>query len=473
MLRTHSTKLTRSLLTGLLLCSASVAGVARQESTHAAARITLTFYDGGLYSTYATPALKAVVTAYTKSHPNVTIKLIPYNGNYVTDISTALAGGTAADIVVPTAIQQIWTDVAKGYWLDLTSYYSKPDPYLPNHESLQQALLPSALKALRFYDGKFYALTTTSVDGAFFYNKTVFAKAGISTPPTTWAAFIKDLSALKSAGYVPFEAQLADTAYDEALPDLLPAIEAQVMGKTIKQLDLNHDGVVDVRELALGIKNHIYSATNPEYQEALKLYASLYPYMERGAAGVSLSAAQTYFGHGRAGLYYDGLWVASAFDNMKPPVDYGAFALPQVTSASSKFAYPGVHGTGIFGPGTAIAFSIPTTTAKRGHLAQAIDFIEYLMSYQNTQVLTQSSASTSLLKGAHNDPKYALYSAISAHLSPFADAEETFPPQWSVLRQQLLVDYLTSQKNWSDMLTAMQKSMDSAAAQVLASYHLQ
>ncbi|HZS88211.1 MAG TPA: extracellular solute-binding protein [Chloroflexota bacterium] len=474
MRRSVPSAISRYALASIVLAGVTIAGGLQHAPGRAAAAapVTLTFYDGGLYSTYADNDLKAIVSQYQKLHSNVTIKFIPYNGNYVTDISTALAGGTAADIVVPTAMQQIWTDVAKGYWEDLTPYYNQPDPYLPEHESLAKALLPSALSSMRFYDGKYYVLGTTSVDGAFFYNKRIFAKAGIKNTPATWDQFIADLKAIKAAGYIPIEGPLADTAYDEPMPVLLTAIEAQVMGKTIKQLDLNHDGTVDVRELALGMEKHVYSASNPEFQEALHLYASLVPYMERGATGVSEQAARNIFSAGRAAILYDGLWVGSGFDTAKPPVDWGAFPVPRVTSASSKFAYPGTHGTGVYGPGTAIAFAIPVTTVKHGHLSQVLDFLYYLMSYKNTDILTKSSASTSLLKGAHNDPRYQVFSEISAHLSPFAGAEETFPPQWAVLRQQVFIDYLTGQKSWNDMLTAMQKSMDTNAAVVLKTYHL-
>jgi raffinose/stachyose/melibiose transport system substrate-binding protein len=473
MQRSMPRTLGRCLLAGGLMLGIGAGSTHQASSTAHAASTTLTFYDGDLYSTNATPQLKAIVAGYSKLHPDVTIKLIPYNNNYYTDISTALAGGTIADVVIPTAMQQIWTDASKGYWQDLTPYYSKPDPYLPNHESLISALLPSAAQALRFYDGKYYVLATTSVDAAFFYNKTIFAKAGIKSPPATWDQLISDFKAIKAAGYVPFEAALGDTAYDEPMPDLLAAIEAQVMGKTLKQLDTNHDGIVDLRELALGIKSHVYSTSNAEVQEALKLYASLYPYMQRGAAGVSdTQVTRREFAHGRAGVVYDGLWVASGFDTAKPKPDYGTFALPQVTAASSKFAYPGTHGTGIYGAGTAIAFAVPTSTVKHGHLAQAIDFIEYLMSYNATQVLTVSSSSTSLLKGAHNDPAYTLFSNISAHPSPLASSEQTFPPNWSIARQQLLVGYLTGQKSWNDMLTAMQKGLDTAASAVISTFHL-
>ena len=138
----------------------------------------------------------------------MTIKFIPYNGNYVTDISTALAGGTAADMVVPTAMQQIWTDVAKGYWEDLTPYVRpSPIPICPTINRSPPALLPSALRPCATTTASSTCWPATAVDGAFYYNKAIFAKAGIKAA-ATWDQFIADLKAIKAAGYVPFEVPL-------------------------------------------------------------------------------------------------------------------------------------------------------------------------------------------------------------------------------------------------------------------------
>lgn len=435
----------------------------------AAAKVTLTFYDGGLYTG---TAMHAVAMNYQKLHPNVTVKIIPYSGNYVTDISTALAGGTAADVVVPTAMQQVWQGVPKGYWEDLTRFVHQPDPYLPHHESLATALDPGVLKTQTFYDGKLYALSTTAVDCAFFYNKQMFASAGIKGAPTTWAQFMADLKKLKAAGYIPLELPLGDTAYSEPMLTLLTPIESQVMGSTIKKLDRNHDGVVDIRELALGLKDHALTAGNPEFQEALKLYAQLYPYMERGAAGVNDANAQKGFITGRGAIYFGGLWAVSAIDSGHPTFKYGFFPVPQVTKASSKFAYAGFHGTGVWGSTGAIAYAVPTTTAKRGHLALALDFMYYLMSYHNTDAADKATGEFGVLKDMHNDPRFTVFEDIGAHLSPLAFSEETFPPQYTVLRQQLLIDYLTGQKSWNDVISAMQGDIDSNASQVLTTYHL-
>jgi len=310
------------------------------------------------------------------------------------------------------------------------------------------------------------------VDQAFYYNKTIFAKVGITGTPATWDQLLADLGKIKAAGYIPIEMQLGDTLYGDAMGTLLSVLEAQVMGTTIKKLDLNHNGIVDIRELALGIKNHVMSVSNPEFQEALKLYSQLYPYVERGAAGVNLQSGERGFVRGRAALYYDGLWDAGSIDSGHPAFQYGFFPLPQVTAASSHFAYPGMHGTGVYGPTGAVTFAIPNTTVKRGHLALAIDFIQYLTSVQNTDILDKTIVGLSILKGGHNDPKFSVFTDISTHAAPMASAELTLPPSFATSRQQLLVAYLTGQKSWDSMLTAMQRNIANAGALVLTSYHL-
>ena len=65
-----------------------------------------------------------------------------------------------------------------------------------------------------FYPGSFASLTDTKghVDAipqerdsiGIFYNKSLFAKAGISSFPSTWAAFLQDCAKLKASGSIPF-----------------------------------------------------------------------------------------------------------------------------------------------------------------------------------------------------------------------------------------------------------------------------
>lgn len=61
---------------------------------------------------------------------------------------------------------------------------------------------PVALEAYTI-DGKLYAIPFDQGVVGFWYNKDLFAQAGITTPPTTWAEFTEDVQILKDAGITP------------------------------------------------------------------------------------------------------------------------------------------------------------------------------------------------------------------------------------------------------------------------------
>ncbi len=61
---------------------------------------------------------------------------------------------------------------------------------------------PIALEAYTI-DGKLYAIPFDQGVVGFWYNKDLFAEAGITTPPTTWTEFTEDVQTLKDAGITP------------------------------------------------------------------------------------------------------------------------------------------------------------------------------------------------------------------------------------------------------------------------------
>ena len=61
---------------------------------------------------------------------------------------------------------------------------------------------PVALEAYTI-DGKLYAIPFDQGVVGFWYNKDLFAEAGITTPPTTWTEFTEDVQTLKDAGITP------------------------------------------------------------------------------------------------------------------------------------------------------------------------------------------------------------------------------------------------------------------------------
>ncbi|GAB2479737.1 type 2 periplasmic-binding domain-containing protein [Jatrophihabitans fulvus] len=65
--------------------------------------------------------------------------------------------------------------------------------------SVQNDLIP-AFKTSGTYNGQVYGFPDLSSARALFYNKTLFKKAGITTPPKTWAEFEADAKKIKALG---------------------------------------------------------------------------------------------------------------------------------------------------------------------------------------------------------------------------------------------------------------------------------
>jgi ABC-type glycerol-3-phosphate transport system substrate-binding protein len=471
MSRTSSAVLARLALVALLTIGV-LAGPSITPVRHAAAAspMTLTFYEYNIYQ--ADPRTKAVVKQYEQLHPGVTVKYAPFSTNVVVDLSSALQGGTAADVIIPTVMQQVWNDVPKGYYTDLTTYLTKqPDPYTPGHVPAADTILPGALKQERFLDGKLWCLSGATVDSAFFYNMDIFNKLHL-TPPQTWAQLIAMLPVIKKAGYVPFQYALGDSVYGDAPPGLFMALENMTMDRHILAMDTNHDGIVDLRELVAGIHKGLYSAHNGDMQEVFKLMKGLYPYMEPGAAGFNFTQDQAAFARGRAAMNYTGIFYSIVLDNAHVPFKYGYFLVPQVTSASSSYATPGIKGTGTLGPNGSIPYCIPTTTVQHHHLAQAVDFIQYLLDRHNIDVVDAANTNLSVVKGGQNPSRFQVFEEASTHPARTFVAELTLPTSFETGRAQLLQAYLTGQQSLSQVSDALQKLIVSAADEATRKYHL-
>ncbi len=121
---------------------------------------------------------KKQAAAFEKLYPKIKIKiqLIPAQ-SYDQKIATEIAGGNApdvfgtGDVVIPSLVK-------KNYTLDLLPYM-KADGYDTS------ALLPQVLEGLT-YDGKVVGLTDNWDTQVMYYNKDMFAKAGVAEPTNDW-----------------------------------------------------------------------------------------------------------------------------------------------------------------------------------------------------------------------------------------------------------------------------------------------
>ena len=145
-----------------------------------------------------------IVSAFEKAHPDIKVNV------------TSIAW-TNFDQQVQTMIQnKQYPDITEG---DYFSNYAQDGLLYPASDVLSDPgnLLP-AFKAQGTYNGTQYGMPFTTSSRTLFYNKKLFAQAGISSAPQTWADVEADAAKIKAQGDIGFGLPLgAEEAQAESL----------------------------------------------------------------------------------------------------------------------------------------------------------------------------------------------------------------------------------------------------------------
>ncbi|HEY3870260.1 MAG TPA: extracellular solute-binding protein [Actinocrinis sp.] len=179
------------------------------------------------------------------------------------------------------------------------------------------------------YKGKVYIPPTNSqIIPMVFYNKKLFAQAGISTLPKTWAQFMDDCAKLKGDGITPIELGGGDS-FAAAMP-MTGALSVDVLGKDPNWLQQRYAGKVHF--------------TDPDVETAVGKYVTMVQdgYFEQGALSVSYADSITDFLKGDAAMYMMGSWFlgsipkagADNFGSFLTPSDSGSAVVPYAVGGS-------------------------------------------------------------------------------------------------------------------------------------------
>ena len=190
---------------------AAVAGCGSSGSSSASSngKVTLTFF-GADYGTgpsnSTTKYWDAIATAFHQAHPNITVNVQTVNW---TDFPTKSA----------TLIQnKQYPDIMEGNpappYAQSGLIYPVSDVLSP---SVASNLIPKFLKDGQ-YQGVNYGIPFTTSTRAMYYNKKIFAAAGISAPPKTWADLQADAAKIKAKGDIGYGMPLGS---EEAQAELL------------------------------------------------------------------------------------------------------------------------------------------------------------------------------------------------------------------------------------------------------------
>lgn len=137
---------------------------------------------------------------YQAAHPGVTIKINVQNDpDFKTALDARMQAGDPPDIFQTWGGGVLANQVKAGMVTDITAATSD---WIGN-------LTPATTTAMQI-DGKQYAIPYDAGLVGFWYNKALFAAAGISAAPATWSELLTDVKALKASGVIPMAVGAGD-----------------------------------------------------------------------------------------------------------------------------------------------------------------------------------------------------------------------------------------------------------------------
>jgi raffinose/stachyose/melibiose transport system substrate-binding protein len=238
-----------------------------------------------------------------EKYPNITVTVdtLPTD-QYKSAIKSRLAAEEGPDIFTWWAFGLIDQLAKADYVRDLSDL------------SFVKSMSPSLLKGFTV-DGSIKAVPRGTTFLCVYYNRTLFAKAGIKALPADWPSFLADCKKLKDAGIAPIVAADKDWVH---IQYMLYAAASSVLYRD----DVDYDAKVISGKAKL---------TDPKWIEIINKMKTLYDdgYIAKGSLGIGGEQAFQIFNDGQAAMKIDGTWDIGNLTK-KGAVDFerGTFSLP-------------------------------------------------------------------------------------------------------------------------------------------------
>jgi ABC-type glycerol-3-phosphate transport system substrate-binding protein len=189
-------------------------------------------------------------------------------------------------------------------------------------------------------NGQNYAVPWFGGVRGIWYNKDQFTKAGISSPPTTWAQLVSDAKALMAA-YPGTYGLGAPSNYTNAIVSFIWGAGGQVAvqkdGKWVAELN------------------------SPKSEAGIQFYANLYltqhvspaKYIgqtELGAPGATSGGSDQDFAQGALDMYIDGPWAESSLEAVSTAnkAQWASFPIPSESGPNPAPAFAGGSDLGVW-----------------------------------------------------------------------------------------------------------------------------
>lgn len=357
-------------------------GNSKKQGGDAATKdVTITFQN--INPDPSTPSykmIKEIVRQYERDHPHIKIELDSLNTDQQKlKLKTQAAAKEVPDITIVNPAAQMKPFVDAGLLAPLNDVADKDG--LKN--TFQQGLLD-----YYSFDDKLYAFPDGNNIEVVFYNKELFAKAGIQKLPSTFDELITTVKALKVKGITP----IAIGEKDSWTGSLL----------FMNILLRTNEGPNFLKDVLDGKKTF----NDPAFVEAVDAFQELIQAgaFPDGATSIDYNAGGNIFKTGKAAMYIMGTWETGAIDSSSVAGKVGVFPFPTVNSKGDVNEY-------VIAPGSGFAVS-----ANSEHLQETKDFLHYFITEMPKVQFDLKNAIGSGQK-VEGDLKEAGYSELAINLN--------------------------------------------------------
>jgi raffinose/stachyose/melibiose transport system substrate-binding protein len=284
-------------LVGVLFAFGSCAKKSEPQVTAKTAQETIILTMGS-WRTDDVVQMTALLDEYKKIKPTVTIQFRPTNPpDYNETLRAQLDSGAGPDLMYARSYALGQELFEAGYFGDCSDI-----------SGVSENFTPSNTAPWRTGDGRIFAVPFAAVSHAVYYNKTIFQKEGLSTPPT-WEDFLALCAALASKGYTPLANGIADEW------DILEAFYFGMLPNFI-------GGAAERARYESGEKK----LNDANFEASFQAMRDVAPYLPQGFGSVSYAGSQELFNSQQAVMFMDGSWTAGAYKNAA--FEWGVFAMP-------------------------------------------------------------------------------------------------------------------------------------------------
>ena len=339
-------------------------------------KVVLTYFH---YKSEIVDQLDKLAKLFHEQNPNITVEIEKVS-DYITVLKTKIASDDIPDIYAIEAgsgVKSYYVDA--GILEDLTN-----EPFM---KRIVEAAKPDAT-----YNGKIYALPLDLAGLGVIYNKGLFEKAGIASPPKTVSELKEVIQKIKDIGVIPFGVAFRT---DWTLAHLF------VMG---------HSATVNPTEFAEEMNAGKAQFWNDKMNKVFETYDLIAQNCNEKPFESDYTNQTTMFAQEKTAMMTQGLWAMQSVLGVNPDIDAGMFGLPVFEDPDmARLSVGADYRIGI--------------NAKSKNVEAAKKFFDFMTTKMATDIWIKEGRLISSVVGTKVD---AIGSSVALDIKSYIDSDKTY-----------------------------------------------